>query len=325
MKKIICLISVTFVFLTIFCFSVFAFDAGFSSVLTPKYAFLTGNNLPDYDIEVETGKRQILILSSRGNVPFYATGIDIYFDYVGETIKAGDLLQGDVTLTLNTGTYDYISKLPYVYFFANINGEGMKEFGNASIAKNSLNPYGDSYTISFSFNHTFEVDISTFELALFVDYQGQSNASEKVTVVFEQNINNFYMGALDSPNAPQYSNPNSTVGKETNELKNQEDKLMQDTEQGREETLSLFQNFGNYLAEFAIPLLAIKGLFDYLVGGTLFEGVLLISLTLGLLSFVFNIFPSIQARQNREKQAEAQRTKNAQYNAMMNKLNKGGG
>lgn len=144
---------------------------------------------------------------------------------------------------------------------------------------------------------------------------------------FPQYAINVYNGPSSDPSAPQYAPHNNTINK-TDNLKEQEDKLMEDTEEGKEETLSLFQNFGKYLDEFAVPLLAIKGLFDYLVGGTLFEGILLISLTLGLLSFVFNIFPSIQARQNRERQAEAQRTKNAQYNAMMNKLNnqnKGGG
>lgn len=131
-------------------------------------------------------------------------------------------------------------------------------------------------------------------------------------------VYDFYYGDGSEPDAPIYKNYGDTVGSGVNDLKNEEDELMENTEQGRNDTISLFLSFGDYLYAFATPLLALKGLIDYFITGTLIEGVLLISLTLGLFSFVLNIVPSIFDRNNRQKSSKNRVKSNKSKN------NKGG-
>ena len=256
--------------------------------------------------------------------------LDLRFSWTGQEIKANDNLKFKYTI----GLYNEDA------FYTDINSSLFIRYKSSGKWSTWKYLYAPTYTdnpnvvppdlgsegiFSINFDYTFPVDVEELEFSLNIFAPSGAPLFQYIQYYFPLFVTDYSLVNSNSAEYPKYQNPNETIGKDTNELKNQEDKLMQDTEQGRNETLSLFSSLGDLISEFAVPLLAIKGLFDYLVNGTLFQGILLISLALGLLSFVFNIFPSIQARQNRERQAEAQRTKNAQYNAMMNKLNKGGG
>lgn len=338
MKKIISLISVVVISLTAFCIPAFASESSKitfadSSADRPIFKYekaniSTPNGVPDYtlvDLPLEPYEFQYIHLSGYGmfktfNFQFGVNDSEIF-------LYSGNILKFSLE-DIYTENFCDMDNRAYVKFRYRVKtAKGWQAWTDEGVSLS----YNRDEQGEFLINVDFFLDVTgldvgdiQFELGI---YSYNDIYFNYPAVVFPQYATNFYNGSSSSPEAPKYNSNNGTIDKADN-LKDQEDKLMEDTEQGKEETLSLFQNFGKYLDEFAIPLLAIKGLFDYLVGGTIFEGVLLISLTLGLLSFVFNIFPSIQARQNRERQAEAQRTKNAQYNAMMNKLNnqnKGGG
>lgn len=117
---------------------------------------------------------------------------------------------------------------------------------------------------------------------------------------FPQYAINVYNGPSSDPSAPNYSPPNELKDK-TDTLKENEQILNESTEEGRESTINLFNGLATLITEFAIPLQCISAIFNYFVGTSILNSVLQISLSIGLLAFVFNIGSSLVSRANNNK------------------------
>lgn len=133
-----------------------------------------------------------------------------------------------------------------------------------------------------------------------------------VSYSFPEKVSNFYIGDGNDPSFPNYVDPNDYVGNSVDDYKQQEEAILGETEEGRDSTISLFSGLGDLVDLVAIPIMAISAAVSYFIDGSIVNSILLISLALGLLSFVFNIVPSYQAKQRRDA-AEERRQQYQQY------------
>lgn len=147
--------------------------------------------------------------------------------------------------------------------------------------------------------------------------------------VFADTVTEYYKGVPKSnPYLPSVQNPSDTIGQDANDLKDAETELNDSTLQGREDTFNFFNTFSDVVLPFSMSMLAISQVFNYLVSNTIFESVLYVSITLGLVMLILNIIPSIFSRQDRLDKEKANKEKAKQRqekNKSVRFRRKGGG
>lgn len=168
---------------------------------------------------------------------------------------------------------------------------------------------------TFSFNNNTGSNINNCQFFLYFNlYNNQTISLPTFVNIFAEELTNFYWGnPSGNPYLPSAQNPSDTIGNDANELKGLEDNLNNETLQGREDTFNFFNSFFDVVLPFSMSMLAISQVFNYLISNTIFESVLYVSITLGLVMLILNIIPSIfnkQDRLNRKKQVKTSKSSN---------------
>lgn len=300
MKKIISLIAVAVFSITALCIPSFAYSGKFENYFQLDYLKLNTK-----DTILDSG-------TDHTNLSFYVVGEDaapiefdyyhIYFKYYGQSLQPGERFIATVRIVVNEGSVGSYNKLPSASIQAKINSASYRKVGSVSVTHEYVD-YSNIYYLDCFIDITLDDYLNKGDtiFSVGVNHNGEKGITTDFRVTFDQNVSDVYTGSADAPEAPNYNNPQDSIGQDTNDLKNQEDKLMQDTEQGRESTLSLFAGLADLITELSIPLMAISALFNYFVGNSILNSVLQISLTLGLLAFVFNLGQSLISRSNNQR------------------------
>ncbi len=340
MKKIFVLISSLVLCCSFFCFSAYAavetipFSQHFQMSYSELYGLELGTDYTrsvDYDQTGDSFTSAIYAVNPGDKdykswiTNFYYTEDDVgagilYDEYITFTLRftvLGDFRTDDIQ---RAGVYVRNPSVPGGSF------QWAKHYYAGDIDILSVSDDGlINCEAHVSFHNTYQ-DIERLRFFLAFELNNRTEFYENIET-FSGNVYNFYKGSYTGAGAdvPKYENPKDSVGSSVDDYKDQEDAIMNDTEAGRDSTISLFSGLGDLIDLVATPIMAISAAVSYFIDGSIVNSILLISLTLGLLSFVFNLVPSYQSKQRRDQAAARAAEKNVQYNAMMNKLNKGGG
>ena len=341
-KKIICLVSAITLSLILFCMPAFAYSQNFSNYF--KLDWMAVGSLPQADYYNEVSGNDIYAYSSDSDTPFGEFSyIHVFFDYVGsQSVKAGDRLVCSIQFTISD-------------FSVIENPNPGSTTGSISVRVDSdpyqncgvctLVDYGYDRS-SYSNNYTFRVDIdylvpADFDLLHFsfgVNFNGFKPMTSEVLSATLEKIDNFYLGAANSPEAPNYNNPNQEFGsdfdsteEDVEDFKDSEQAILDETEKGRNEAVQLFNNLTDTVGEVSNSLLAVTYGLNYFIGSsTLLNSILYISLTLGFVLFIFNaaasIFSSYSSSRDRKQSAKERSIVNrARYQFYKSHTKKGGG
>ncbi|MBQ8869366.1 MAG: hypothetical protein IJ027_06600 [Oscillospiraceae bacterium] len=306
MKKIISLIIVAVFSITALCIPSFAYSQNFRNYFKLDYMSIGSLPSSDYYYVIPEDYNDIHVYPKQEDAPFGAFSfVHVYFDYDGsQQIKAGDRLVCSFDFTV--ADFSTVDNPKHSTAFASIqakyNGNKFQKVGTCDLIHSGYDYTQGTNIYRFLVNIDFYApeNIETLYFSFGVNFNGFEPVTSHVLSATFNTVENFYLGSADSPEAPKYDSNTETIGK-TDDLKNQEDKLMQDTEQGRESTLSLFAGLADLITELSVPLMAISALFNYFVGNSILNSVLQISLTLGLLAFVFNLGQSLISRSNNQR------------------------
>lgn len=108
--------------------------------------------------------------------------------------------------------------------------------------------------------------------------------------VFEPNISDFYLGDLNSPEYPSYTDPSDDYGEDIQDYKDKEEAVLGEAEEGKEIFSNSISWLHDALNQVTRPLLAIGRAFDFIFGELLWLHYLVrFSLAIGLVAFVLNI------------------------------------
>lgn len=226
------------------------------------------------------------------------------FDSSRVNLKQGDCVYFDMSFQLQGLAYTR-DVFKYVKFYIYNGGSIFDYSSNISCGTTSVsNPTGSDPTIDISLSCNFVNNVgkdlnNVLFVVYFELYPDVDVSSRSFVNVFFDTVSNFYIGDPKSnPYLPSSQDPNDTIGNDINDYKTAEDNLNNDTSQGREDTLNFFNSFSDVVLPFSMSLLAISQVFNYLIGNTVFESILYVSITLGLVMLILNIVPSIINRHN---------------------------
>ncbi|MBE6788248.1 MAG: hypothetical protein E7539_01120 [Ruminococcaceae bacterium] len=303
-KYFISFATVLIVFSSVFCFSSFAASSSeqtFSHSSSDRPLFLykqanisTPNGTPDYGLLVDQLSPYTFEYGYLGGYSaFKSFNFQFSINNVDYDISSGNILKFSLN-DISTVHFEEMDNRAYVKFRYRVrNSNGWQAWNDSGVTVTyNRDEYGE-----FLIDVDFFLDIAgldlqdiQFELGI---YSYNDINFYYPTVVFPKYATNIYNGSSSSPEAPKYSNPQTTVGGSVDEYKEKEDALMEDTKQGRDSLLSFFASFGDILGEFAYPLLAVSGAIMYFVDVHIVYRIILLSLILGLFAFVFNLGSSL--------------------------------
>lgn len=308
MKKIISIFAVLIVSLTAFCLPTFALESTEKTFDTFNQdgtgLFNTGSPIfrdVSVDYQRDPLSRYPWVFQYEtvdSSATFHALEFRFFTDDDVVSTDYGDILQftmKDIT------TFDLYDMTPSAYVKCNYRVKrqsGWEKWQSWTDFEWYRDDFGE-FHVDFNFyyknNGTKLTDIE-FEIAF---YSYASIPFRYPAIEFPQYAINVFNGSSKDPTAPSYSPPNELKDK-TDTLKENEQILNESTEEGRDTTIGLFNSLGSAISFFTLGIRCISSIFNYLIIDTILESVLLISLTLGLLAFVFNIGHSLVSRSNRD-------------------------
>lgn len=305
-KKIICLVSAALLSVFLFCMPALAYTQLFTNYF--QLSYISVGSLPSsaYHSIVNQEAGQMDVKSADGSDFGDFSFIHIYMSYFGPTINAGDRFVGTFYFVVS----DYASngKNPNsppatASFQAKINGDSFTPIGTVTLESHSYDTSINSnlYRFRVDFDYYFDTAVERMQCSIGVNFNGfKPKTPHMISAKFLQ-IENFYLGAANAPEAPNYKNPNQNYGselgstnKDVENYKDSEEAILNETEKGRNEAFQLFNTLSDTVGQVSHTLLAVTYGLNYFIGGsTLLNSILYISLTLGFVLFIFNAVPSL--------------------------------
>lgn len=301
-KYIISFVTVLTAFCSVLCFSSFAASSvsiseNFIDIFTGKYVLVgpgitegvdyDSHSLPPYNFFSITRKA-----NADGTTSLKYSTFDIRYIWSGPDINAGDMLKYKMRVEVSTDSSFSSNAIGRIWVQYKTLGSysSWKSAGTVEYVRysNTVNEYLD---VNFSYIFPETPEEVRFSLSL-TNPDGKVDFTT-VDVLFPSKVTDYYFGSSTGVDAPIYPDYSDELGAPLENYSDVEQELLAGTEQGRDSLISFFASFGKLIDEFALPLLVVSSAITYFVDTHIVYRIILISLTLGLFAYVFNLAPSI--------------------------------